>query len=153
MLLSHKMVRLHCHIIRHRRPGYFRTVDCLNGQGGAYQDRPTISRTDYRKETGKALHSKALHETHLKHFNTLNIWGYFSVRSRLGQRSQWPSFFSPTLVNPGLVAVGHRVCGGLWAAPRERWPSYSTQRWPAGACSGLGPSPAHRRGWRCAGES
>ena len=27
------------------------------------------------------------------------------------------SFLCPTLVNPGLVAVGHRVCGGLWAAP------------------------------------
>ena len=28
-------------------------------------------------------------------------------------------FPCPTIVNPGLVAVGHRACGGYWAVPRE----------------------------------
>ena len=40
-------------------------------------------------------------------------------------------FLCPTFVNPGLVAVGHRVSGGLWAAPRERWPSVAWEPPPA----------------------
>ena len=46
-----------------------------------------------------------------------------------------PSLFPcPTIVIPGLVAVGHRVCDGHRAAPRERWPAVA---W--GAFPGIAP--------------
>ena len=50
------------------------------------------------------------------------------------------SFLCPTLVNPGLVAVGHRVCGGPRAAPRERWPPVA---WELGASPGIAPGLAY----------
>ena len=58
-----------------------------------------------------------------------------SGRDRWGQVPVYPldyrsSFLCPTLVNPGLVAVGHRVCGGPRAAPPGEV-----------AASGLGASP------------
>ena len=60
------------------------------------------------------------------------LCGYGSLRQFPVYPLDYRSLFlCPTLVNPGLVAVGHRVCGSLRAAPRERWPPVAWEPPPA----------------------